>query len=563
MKSVLITGANSYIGNSMKKYLQKYPDDYAVTVKDTLGWNPQPADFYGFDVVFNVAGIAHIKETKENSHLYFDINRDLVIRIARTAKKSGVSQFILVSTMSVYGAVTGHIMKDTPVNPSDSYGRSKAQADETIEKMAGENFKFVCIRPPMIYGKGCKGNYQRLRSFAMTSPIFPDYRNQRSMLYIGNLCEFVKACIDQEKAGLFFPQNADYVNTCEMVRVIAEQHGKKIRLTRAFNWMLKISSVNIVKKVFGNLTYSKEDIVSKYSFEASIRESEWRQTEEKQNYVYDDKYSVLMPLYYKEKTDNLKQSLKSMMTQSLKPDEIVLIEDHPVSDEIKTIIRDLSEEYDVEVNIFSDYELDGKGLPAVLKYGVDKCRNQMIARMDSDDISLPSRCEKEVKILREHPEYAIVGTWVDEFDGTVDNVVTVRSTPENMEAIRRRLKVTNPFNHPTVMFKKDAILASGNYDENVIADEDYDLWYRLIRSGYKGTNIQESLVKYRLGDNFISRRRTKNAFLAKTGIKKQMYHDGFVSALEYFGTMAVEYIYLYCPLDIRKVLFNRDSKRKR
>lgn len=274
MKKVLITGAESYIGEAVKDCLLQKPEEYTVDVKDTFNWEPAFSDLYSYDVVFNVAGIAHIKETDKNRDLYFDINRDLVIKIAKTAKAAGVKQFILLSTMSVYGLTVGHIKKSTPVNPVNAYGKSKADADAEIEKLADKNFKVACLRPPMVYGRGCKGNYQRLRSFALKTLVFPNYQNQRSMIYIGNLCEFVKEAIEQEKSGLFFPQNAEYVNTSEMVRQIAEVHGKKIWFTGAFNWGVKLASRGVVEKVFGNLIYEKVDLVSKYGLKESIRVTE-------------------------------------------------------------------------------------------------------------------------------------------------------------------------------------------------------------------------------------------------------------------------------------------------
>lgn len=274
MKRILITGAKSYIGESVREYLMKEPDKYDVQIKDTIGWEPAVFDFSNYDVVFNVAGIAHIKETNANRHFYYDVNRDLVIKIAKTAKAAGVKQFILLSTMSVYGLTIGYIKKDTPTNPVNAYGKSKVEADEEIWKLENENFKFACLRPPMIYGKGCKGNYQALRKFALKSPVFPNYWNQRSMLYIGNLCEFVKECIDKESHGLFFPQNEEYTNTSEMVKIIAEVHGKRIRMTKIFNLAVKIALVKTVKKVFGNLIYEKVDLVSKYGLEESIRITE-------------------------------------------------------------------------------------------------------------------------------------------------------------------------------------------------------------------------------------------------------------------------------------------------
>lgn len=274
MKKIVITGADSYIGNSVRDYLLKEPEKYSVDVIDTRDHNPKAADFLGYDAVFNVAGIAHIKETPENRGLYFKVNRDLSISIAKAAKAAGVKQLILLSTMSVYGKTTGHITKKTRVSPANAYGLSKAQADRAIAKLRDKDFRFACLRPPMVYGKGCKGNYQSLRKFAMKSPIFPNYRNRRSMIFIGNLCEFVKNTIDNGSDGLFFPQNSEYVNTSNMVKQIAADHNKKLILTKWFNLLLSVLPFTVIKKVFGDLTYEPVDRVYKYGFIESIHLTE-------------------------------------------------------------------------------------------------------------------------------------------------------------------------------------------------------------------------------------------------------------------------------------------------
>ena len=279
MKNVLIVGAHSYIGDSFKAYLDEYPEQYKTGILGTRGLKPECEMFQGIDVIFCVAGIAHVKETGQNRHLYFDVNRDLVVEIAKAAKWGGVRQFVLLSSMSVYGLEVGYITKDTEANPVTAYGQSKLQADESIKQLADENFSFACLRPPMVYGKNCRGNYQSLRKFALTSPVFPMYENKRSMIYIGNLCEFAKECIDFEKSGLFFPQNAVYTNTSRMVQLIAENNGKRIRLTKAFNWALKTCGVSVVKKVFGDLVYEPVDTMGKYGFEESIKLTEQEQIE--------------------------------------------------------------------------------------------------------------------------------------------------------------------------------------------------------------------------------------------------------------------------------------------
>lgn len=270
-KKILITGEASYIGENVKAYLESVHDGfYQVDVVNTVGLTVSADMFYGYNVVINVAGIAHIQETNENRHLYYEVNRDLAVAIAKNAKEAGVGQFIEMSSMSVYGMATGHICKDMAPYPASAYGESKLSADETIERLADENFHVAVLRPPMVYGKGCKGNYQTLRKFALKSPIFPSCKNKRSMIFIGNLCEFIKRVIDTEGSGLFFPQDSEYVNTADMVSEVAKLHGRKINTIPFFNLAIRFIPFNLVKKVFGSLTYEKIDLVEKYSFEDSM-----------------------------------------------------------------------------------------------------------------------------------------------------------------------------------------------------------------------------------------------------------------------------------------------------
>ncbi len=257
MRKILITGANSYIGMSLEQWLTKYPDKYSIDTVDVKGDSWKEKDFSEYHVIFHVAGIAHIKETKENQHLYYRINRDLAIEVANRAKAEGVKQFIFLSSMNVYGVKNGVIDKNTPLKPDSNYGKSKLQAEELIESLGDDSFRVVILRPPMVYGKGCKGNYPRLVNLAVKIPLFPDIDNKRSMLYIDNLSEFVKLMIDDCSSGLFFPQNSEYVKTSEMVRLIAETHGKKVMLTDLFNPLLRLLKIGTVNKVFGDLVYEK------------------------------------------------------------------------------------------------------------------------------------------------------------------------------------------------------------------------------------------------------------------------------------------------------------------
>lgn len=274
-KHILIIGKGSYIGERVKEYLAAADNEkYLVETIDAVGMVPVAKIFERYDVVFCVAGIAHIRETNENRHQFYEVNRDLVITIAKAVKEAGVGQFILLSSMSVYGKKTGHIKKSTVPYPDSAYGESKLAADEAIELLSDDNFNVAILRPPMVYGKECKGNYQILRCFALKLLVFPDYRNARSMIYIDNMCEFIKRIIDQESSGIFFPQDSEYVNTSNMVRLVAENNGKKIKATKIFNFFIKHIPSNVTKKIFGDLTYEKVDTVGIYSFSENIRRTE-------------------------------------------------------------------------------------------------------------------------------------------------------------------------------------------------------------------------------------------------------------------------------------------------
>lgn len=274
MKKILITGKDSYIGTSFEKWLSKWPDKYRVDTIDMKSDTWRDNDFSGYDVVFHVAGIAHIKETSDNQDLYYKVNRDLAYETAHKAKQEGVEQFIFLSSMSVYGIENGVIDKSTPLRPNSAYGKSKIEAEELINKLQDDSFTVATLRPPMVYGKGCRGNYPRLAGLALKTPIFPKVENKRSMIYIDNLSEFVRKLVDNCSSGLYFPQNAEYVNTSEMVRLIAEAHGKRVVMTKLFNPLLSLLNLSTVNKVFGDLVYD----MSMSEYKSDYRICEFRET---------------------------------------------------------------------------------------------------------------------------------------------------------------------------------------------------------------------------------------------------------------------------------------------
>lgn len=268
MKKILITGAGSYIGTSFENYINtNFPDKYTVDTVDMIGGGWKEKDFSPYDTVFHVAGIAHSDNGKiapEKEKLYYSVNAELTSAAAEKAKSDGARQFIFMSSAIVYGnsapiGKTKIITADTPVSPANCYGDSKVQAEKRLKLLEDENFKVVILRSPMIYGKGSKGNYPLLAKLALKLPFFPRVQNERSMLYIENLCEFVRLMIENEESGTFFPQNSEYSNTSELVEMIAAAHGKKIKLIGGFTRLLKIMNcfTGLVNKAFGNLTYER------------------------------------------------------------------------------------------------------------------------------------------------------------------------------------------------------------------------------------------------------------------------------------------------------------------
>lgn len=289
MKRILITGAGSYIGTYVENYLNQWPEDYQVDTIDMIDGSWKKRSFRGYDAVYHVAGIVHREKAKNDptqTALYSSVNTHLAIETAKKAKSEGVKQFLFMSTASVYGltASVGQVVtitKDTPLEPVDNYGISKAKAEAGLQALAGDGFKLAILRPPMVYGKGCRGNYVTLAKLANKLPVFPYVNNQRSMLYMENLAEFVRLLIEDEAEGVFCPQNREYVNTSEMVRSIAKANGRHIVILHGVGWMLKLLRplTDKVDKAFGSLCYDFE--LSAYpkdycrkNLEESIRETE-------------------------------------------------------------------------------------------------------------------------------------------------------------------------------------------------------------------------------------------------------------------------------------------------
>lgn len=259
--NVGILGTNSYIGDSFIRYMSNNNDIVTTTIETRSDlWEKE--DFHSYDSLICVAGIAHVSSNPRMKQLYYSVNRDLPVAIANKAKREGVKQFIFMSSIIVYGdkSTQGNeicITKETIPDPVDFYGDSKLQAESRLLQLADNSFKVLIIRSPMVYGPGCKGNFPRLVKLAKKIPIFPDINNNRSFIFIYNLCAFFEYAINRQLNGIWFPQDSEYITTTEVVKISAAYFNHKIWFTSFFNPLLLVLSTYLLffKKVFGSKYY--------------------------------------------------------------------------------------------------------------------------------------------------------------------------------------------------------------------------------------------------------------------------------------------------------------------
>lgn len=288
MKKILITGKGSYLGNSLKAYLEAFGDCYQVDCLSLRSGDWKEQSFRGYDAVYHTAAIVHQPRSKDapgELARYRAVNCDLAVDAAKKAKAEGVRQFVFLSTMAVYGLTaafgkTVTITAQTPTAPTDNYGLSKLEAERALLSLEGPDFRVAILRPPMIYGKDCKGNFRSLVSMARRLPFFPKVPNRRSMLYVGSLNRLVQQIIDREDRGIFCPQDPEYLNTSAMVQAIAAAQGKRLLLIPGFSWALHLLRhlTGAVDKAFGSLVYDKalsklEEDYRIASFPDSVKQS--------------------------------------------------------------------------------------------------------------------------------------------------------------------------------------------------------------------------------------------------------------------------------------------------
>lgn len=270
-------------------------------------------------------------------------------------------------------------------------------------------------------------------------------------------------------------------------------------------------------------------------------------------------YSVLMSVYNKEKAEYLKESMNSIFNQTIKTDDFVLVCDGPLTKELDNVILDFQNKYPKILNVVRLEK--NSGLGNALNRGILECKNSLIARMDSDDISKPTRCEKQLDKFNNDSSLSIVGTNIEEFSESADKIDSLRVVPETNEEIIKFSKTRNPFNHPSVMYKKEDVISCGNY-RNVRYMQDYYLWIDMLSNNKKGYNIQEPLVKMRASDNLFKRRSGKEYFQIQKNLFKLMKQKKYISNSQYYKSITIRTLSAFAPNWLRKKLFKKILRKK-
>lgn len=267
-----------------------------------------------------------------------------------------------------------------------------------------------------------------------------------------------------------------------------------------------------------------------------------------------ENYSVLMSLYVKEKPEYLRMAIDSMINQTVLPDEIVIVEDGPLNDELYAVIKEYTDKYPGLFSIVVNKENIGLGL--ALNEGLKECKNELVARMDTDDISKSERCEKQLKVFEMNPELSIVGSFVDEFYSSPDEVVSVRAVPEKHEDIYNFAKKRSAFNHPAVMYRKSRVLENGGYAD-LRRNQDVDLFGRMLFAGCKAENIGESLLFFRSNDDLAKRRKSWENTKSYIETVKRFWKMGYASLGDYVLIAIAQMGMFIMPVKIQHWIYKK------
>lgn len=516
-KRVLITGVGSYIGESFKSYCEKHYLNIQCESVDMLDGSWRDKDFSNYDTVFHVAGIAHVdvgRTSFAEQEKYYAINTDLAIETAEKAKADGVRQFIFISSMIIYGesAPMGQkkiIDEETLPAPSNFYGNSKWLADKGVRKLGSDTFHVAVLRLPMVYGKGAKGNYQILAKMARILPIFPEIENERSMIYVENLCEFVGLLTLSGENGIYFPQNREYSKTSSLVEMIGEKNGKKVKVSKSLSLAIAAASYipgkvsELVNKAFGNSCYDQVLSIykglnyQKVSLKESIEKTEIDQIKEFNELL--PLVSVIIAAYNCEYT--IGETIESVIAQTYSNWEMIIVNDASTDRTVSVIESYLKRDYRIRL-INLTYN---SGSAKARNTAIENAKGRFLAILDSDDLWKRNKLQKQVNFMMQN-NYAFTFTSYEVFHESKDKVRKVFVAPDRI-SYKQYLRNTI-IGNLTVMIDKEQVenfhIINGEL-------EDVLTWMYFLRKGYIAYGMHDNLASYRVTSSSKSGNKLKNA----------------------------------------------------
>jgi len=265
------------------------------------------------------------------------------------------------------------------------------------------------------------------------------------------------------------------------------------------------------------------------------------------------KFSVLIAVYHKDEPDYLRQSLDSVFAQTVRADEVVLVEDGKLTPQLDAVVEEYERRYSELCVVKFDVN---RGLGYALNDGLTHCSHDIVARMDADDIAKPERFEKQLRVLQEHPDIDLVTAWIEEFVGTQDNVTAMRTLPETPDELYRYGKSRCPANHPVTIYRKQAVLDAGGYQTQLFP-EDYFLWIKMLMNGARFYCLQESLLYFRYAPETVKKRGGWHYALDEVRIQRNIYRTGYISFPRYIYNTVAKFTVRVLPLSVRRFVYQK------
>lgn len=540
MKRILVTGKNSYIGTAFIQYAREHcPEAFRIDTVSMRGAAWQELDLSVYDAIFHVAGIAHadIGHAAESvKRQYYEVNTDLTLKAASLAKAAGVRQFVFMSSMIVYGG-REHVCPDTVPSPSNFYGDSKWKADCGVRELADDDFRVAVLRPPMIYGKGSKGNYPVLAKMAKKLPVFPRVNNRRSLLYIENLCEFLCRILADGRGGIFFPQNAETVSTGDLVKAIADCSGHRIRITPLLTPAVILGKHmpgkigDMCRKAFGSSWYEPEMGGMEWGYQVADLKESVRRTEAPEDprenlrdtpaesFVGESRgmqpeggeplVSVTTVTRNSEKT--IARTIESVLNQTYTRLEYLII-DGLSGDGTVEIAESYRERFAARGIAYTIVSEADRGMYDAINKGIRLSHGDIIGNINSDDWYEPEAVEKAVRFMeRTGCDYMYADLRMVKTDGT----------SFIKHAKLQKLATSRGWNHPTQFAGRKLHLQYPYKLESL--HDDFDFFLKVRKSGLRIAVLNETLANFTMEG--ISHERRLKAAVARGKCRYRIYRN--------------------------------------